>query len=71
MMPAEREVLTVEFKVNFLTPAKTERLVAIGQVLHSGRTLTVCEGTVFDETRTRVIARMMTTMMSVESPKPI
>ena len=70
MMPADREVLTVEFKVNFLKPAKTERLVAIGQVLHSGRTLTVCEGTVFDETRTRVIARMMTTMMSVESPKP-
>jgi uncharacterized protein (TIGR00369 family) len=67
MMPSEREVLTVEFKINFLKPAKTERLVAVGQVLQSGRTLTVCEGTVFDETRTRAIARMTTTMMSVAS----
>ena len=67
MMPSEREVLTVEFKINFLKPAKTERLVAVGQVLQSGRTLTVCEGTVFDETRTHAIARMTTTMMSVAS----
>jgi uncharacterized protein (TIGR00369 family) len=66
MMPPEREVLTVEFKINFLKPAKTERLVAVGQVIQSGRTLTVCEGTVFDETRTRAIARMTATMMSVD-----
>jgi uncharacterized protein (TIGR00369 family) len=67
MMPSEREVLTVEFKINFLKPAKTERLVVVGQVLQSGRTLTVCEATVFDETRTRAIARMTATMMSVAS----
>ena len=66
-MPPDREVLTVEFKINFLKPANTERLVAVGQVLQSGRTLTVCEGTVFDETRTRAIARMTTTMISVAS----
>ena len=64
-MPPEREVLTVEFKINFLKSAKTKGLVAVGQVLQSGRTLTVCEGTVFDETRTRAIARMTTTMISV------
>lgn len=67
MMPSEREVLTVEFKIHFLKPAKTQQLVAVGQVLQSGRTLTVCEGTVFDETRTRAIARMTTTMIAVES----
>lgn len=67
MMPPEREVLTVEFKINFLKPANTEQLVAVGQVLQSGRTLMVCEGTVFDETRARAIARMTTTMMSVAS----
>ena len=55
----------MEFKINFLKPAKTGRLVVVGQVLQSGRTLTVCEATVFDETRTRAIARMTTTMMSV------
>ena len=65
VMPADREVLTVEFKVHFLKPAKTDRLIAVGQVLQAGRTLTVCEGSVFDATRTRVIARMTTTMMAV------
>lgn len=70
LMPSEREVLTVEFKIHFLKPAKTQRLVAIGKVVQSGRTLTVCEGTVFDETRTRTLARMTTTMMSVESATP-
>jgi len=69
MMPADREVLTVEFKVHFLKPAKTATLVAVGQVLQAGRTLTVCEGTVFDDTRTRVLARMTTTMMSVEAAR--
>src|SRR5262249_57984278 len=58
MMPSDREVLTVEFKVHFLKPAKTERVVAVGQVVQAGRTLTVCEGSVFDAMRTRVLARM-------------
>ena len=65
VMPDDREVLTVEFKVQFLKPAKTERLVAVGRVVQAGRTLTVCEGTVFDATRSRVLAKMTTTMMAV------
>ena len=67
VMPADREVLTVEFKVHFLKPAKTDRLIAVGQVLQAGRTLTVCEGSVFDATRTRTLARMTTTMMAVDA----
>jgi len=67
MMPADREVLTVEFKVHFLKPANTDRIVAVGRVLQSGRTLTVCEGSVFDATRTRLLARMTTTMMAVDA----
>ena len=65
VMPEDREVLTVEFKVHFLKPAKTDRVVAIGQVIQAGRTLTVCEGSVFDATRTHVLARMTTTMMAI------
>ena len=65
VMPAEQEVLTVEFTVHFLKPAKTDRLVAVGRVIQAGRTLTVCEGSVFDATRTRVLARMTATMMAV------
>lgn len=67
MMPEGREVLTVEFKINFLKPAKTDRVIALGQVVQAGRTLTVCEGTVFDATRTRVLAKMTATMMAVDA----
>jgi uncharacterized protein (TIGR00369 family) len=66
-MPADRELLTVEFKINFLKPAKADRVIAIGQVVQAGRTLTVCEGTVFDDTRPRLLARMTATMMSVDA----
>jgi uncharacterized protein (TIGR00369 family) len=65
VMPADQEVLTVEFKVHFLKPAKTDRVIAVGQVVQSGRTLTVCEGSVYDATHTRVLARMTATMMAV------
>lgn len=42
LFPADSSVLTVEFKINLLAPARGERLRAIGQVLKSGRTLTIC-----------------------------
>ncbi|MBX7108694.1 MAG: PaaI family thioesterase [Chitinophagales bacterium] len=59
------EVLTVEFKVNFLKPAKANKLIAIGKVLQSGKTLTVCDGFVYDETETKLIAKMTATIMTV------
>lgn len=46
MMPPGAAVLTVEFKVNFISPAIGEKLVARGRVLKPGRTLTVCQGEV-------------------------
>ena len=67
VMPANREVLTVEFKIHFLKPAKTDRLIAVGQVIQAGRTLTVCEGSVVDATRTRLLAKMTATMMAVDA----
>jgi uncharacterized protein (TIGR00369 family) len=66
LMPGHMEVLTVEFKVNFLKPAKTDRLVAVAKVVQAGRTLSVCEATVFDSSRTTMIAKMTATMMAVE-----
>src|SRR5262249_4941815 len=67
VMPSDREVLTVELEIHFLKPARTDRLIAVGQVVQAGRTLTVCEGSVFDSPRTRLLARMTTTMMAVDS----
>ena len=43
VFPADASVLTVEFKVNLIAPADGERVRAVGQVIRSGRTLTVCE----------------------------
>jgi uncharacterized protein (TIGR00369 family) len=40
-------ILTTEFKINLLSPAKGERLLARGRVVKSGRTLTVCRSDVF------------------------
>ena len=44
--PPDREVLTVEYKVNFLAPARGERLVARGEVVTAGRRLFVCRAEV-------------------------
>jgi len=63
--PDDKEVLTVEFKVNFLKPAHTARLIAVGKVIQSGKTLTVCEGNVFDNTEAILLARMTATIISV------
>lgn len=41
LMPPGSEVLTTEYKVNFIAAADGERLIARGRVLKPGRTLTV------------------------------
>ncbi len=46
LAPPGREVLTVEYKVNFLAPAWGEKLVARGEVVSAGRRLFVCRAEV-------------------------
>ena len=65
VMPENSEVLSVEFKINFLKPATTDKLVAIGRVLQTGKRLTICEGYVYDSTEERLIAKMTATMIPV------
>lgn len=66
MMPDDMEVLSVEFKINFMKPAKTDKLVAIGKVLQAGRTLTICEGYVYDSSEEKLISKMTATMIGVK-----
>ncbi|MEJ8574700.1 PaaI family thioesterase [Microbaculum marinum] len=47
LFPRGTGVLTTEFKVNLLNPARGQRLVAEGRVVKPGRTLTVCRSDVF------------------------
>lgn len=43
LFPADSSVLTIEYKMNLVSPAEGEKLVAIGRVKRTGRSLTVCE----------------------------
>ena len=67
LMDAEAEVLTVEFKCNFMSPAKGERFRFEGNVVKSGRTLTFTEGRaiVLGEANETVVATINATMMAV------
>jgi uncharacterized protein (TIGR00369 family) len=47
LFPENTVVLTVEYKINLVAPAVGDHLEAIGTVLKSGRTLTVCQLEVF------------------------
>ena len=65
LMPPNSEVLSVEFKVNLLRPAKGETFSAVAEVVKSGKTLTVVRADVFaiDEDRQELIATMLGTMI--------
>jgi uncharacterized protein (TIGR00369 family) len=69
LMPANSAPLTVELKINLLSPAIGERFVAAGKVLRSGRTLTIVEVdvTALRQTETKLIARMLATMICIEN----
>ena len=66
LFPRDASVLTVEYKLNLLSPAAGERLVAEGQVIKSGRTLVITRGEVHAEQggdRTLVAVMQQTLMV--------
>ena len=69
LMPSESNVLSVEFKVNFLHPAKGEKFVGIGKVIKPGRTLTICSGEMvaIENGESKLVALMQATMMTLQS----
>ncbi|MEO8201515.1 MAG: PaaI family thioesterase [Gemmatimonadota bacterium] len=46
LMPADAAVLSIEFKINLLSPARGDAFVARGRVVKPGRTVTVCQAEV-------------------------
>src|SRR5579862_7485277 len=44
LFPADASVLTVEFKLNLLAPARGDKLLAEGFVVKPGRTLVIARG---------------------------
>ena len=69
LMPEDAAVLTTEFKVNLLSPARGERLIAHGRVVLPGRKLMVCLGEVFAEEggRRKQVALMTASMMVIDT----
>jgi uncharacterized protein (TIGR00369 family) len=67
MMPVDSNVLSVEFKINLLAPARGDRFRAVGRVLRPGRTLTAVEVDVFAEMddRSTLIARLQQTCIRI------
>jgi uncharacterized protein (TIGR00369 family) len=69
LMPENAAVLTTEFKVNLLSPAKGERFVAVGRVVRPGKKLMVCLGEVFAEAAggRKQVALMTASMMVMDT----
>jgi uncharacterized protein (TIGR00369 family) len=68
LMPKEIGVLSVEFKVNLLSPAIGEKFLAEGRVLRAGKTLTIVQGNVFafSNKQSKHVATMLATVMCLQ-----
>ena len=68
LFPVEASVLTVEYKINLVAPAKGERLRAVGRVLRPGRTLTLCDLEVFalEAGEAKLCAKGLQTIMRLD-----
>ena len=67
LMPAGSSLVTVEYKMNILTPGRGA-LVAKGQVLKPGRTLTVARAEVYSRDGRHVASMQQTLMMLPDTP---
>ncbi|MFF3334875.1 PaaI family thioesterase [Streptomyces sp. NPDC002888] len=71
LFPENTSVLTVEYKINLLAPAEGDHIEAVGTVLKSGRTLTVCRLEVFavQGERRSLVATGQQTLIRVNKPE--
>jgi uncharacterized protein (TIGR00369 family) len=67
LMPASGSLVTVEYKMNILTPARSS-LVAHGQVIRPGRTLTVARAEVYADDGKHVATMQQTLMALPDRP---
>ncbi len=71
LMPPGRGVLTTEFKINLVAPAAGERIIARGEVVKSGRTLTLAQAKVFAGGQEKLVALLTATLMAIEGRKDV
>ena len=70
-VPEDYQILTIEFKVNFLTPAYGESLVCRSRTLREGLQIIVGESEVFDQRAEEevLVAKALVTLMAVHKDK--
>lgn len=68
VMPEDAAVLSIEFKINMLSPAEGSRMIARGKVIKPGRTIVVCSANVvaIQQGTEKLVATMTGTMMVVK-----
>lgn len=72
-VPEEFQILTIEFKINFLRPANGDSLVCRSRVIREGSQIIISESEVFDlkvENET-IVAKGLVTLMAVPKDKLI
>lgn len=69
LMEPEDSVLTIEYKLNLLAPAKGEKLVVRSRVLRAGRTITVCSSEAYavDGETEKLCATATVTLMTLKN----
>ena len=70
LMPAGCSLVTVEYKINILSPARGS-LIAHGEVVRPGRTLTVARGEVYARDGKHVATMQQTLMMLADTPDTV
>lgn len=71
MVPPDFQILTVEFKINFLKPAHGEFLMCRSSIIREGSTILIGESNVYDimENREELVAKALVTLMSVHKSR--
>jgi uncharacterized protein (TIGR00369 family) len=67
----EKDVLTVEFKINYLRPALGDRLRCTATVLRGGKTVIVAEALVYASNagKETLVAKLIETLFLADDPK--
>jgi uncharacterized protein (TIGR00369 family) len=67
----EKDVLTVEFKINYLRPATGDRLHCTATVLRAGKTMIVAEALVYagNTGKETLVAKLIETLFLADDPK--
>lgn len=73
LLPLDSAVLTTEYKINLIAPAVGERIVARGEVVKAGRTLTIAQTRVVAESggQEKLIALLVATMMAIRGREDV